>query len=125
MLHILLLQTEAGNLITKDNMKEVKVKSYTRKTKSGKSVIVRAHTAKRNCSGKDCGSGDELLKKKQKVAGVRSYNREIKKAIKEWESTPQGPERGKAWKSIAYWVGQKQAMGFPLTKKESYYLRTR
>lgn len=127
MLHILLSQMEVGNLITKTNMKEVKVKSYTRKTKSGKSVIVRAHTTKRKCSDgscKDCGSGAELLKKKQKVAGVRSYNREIKKAIKEWESTPQGPERGKAWKSIAYWVGQKQAMGFPLTKKESYYLRT-
>ena len=53
--------------------KEVKVKSYTRKTKSGKSVIVRAHTAKHKCSDKGCGSGEELLKRKSKkfeVLGV-------------------------------------------------------
>ena len=51
--------------------KEVKVKSHTRKTKSGKSVIVRAHTTKRKCSDgscKDYGSGEELLKKKFKDA---------------------------------------------------------
>ena len=46
--------------------KEVKVKSYTRKTKSGKSVIVRAHTAKHKCSDKGCGSGEELFKRKSR-----------------------------------------------------------
>lgn len=47
--------------------KEVKVKSYTRKTKSGKSVIVRAHTSKKNSAKKDLGSGVELLSKKSKT----------------------------------------------------------
>lgn len=58
--------------------KEVKVKSHTRKTKSGKSVIVRAHTAKKNCSKRDCGRGDELLcKKKKDSLPVIKYNPEF------------------------------------------------
>lgn len=46
--------------------KEVRVKAHTRKYKSGKSVIVRAHTTKKDCGKKDCGSGEELLHKKKK-----------------------------------------------------------
>lgn len=56
--------------------KEVKVKSHTRKTKSGKSVIVRAHTAKHKCSDKDCGSGEELLKKKRQLSPDEGMNSE-------------------------------------------------
>lgn len=79
--------------------KEVKVKSYTRKTKSGKSVIVRAHTAKHKCSDKGCGSGEELLKKRRSpikerfdAAAKELLSRPDPKdmsdedVIKEWES---------------------------------------
>lgn len=75
--------------------KEVKVKSYTRKTKSGKSVIVRAHTTKRKCSDgscKDCGSGEELLKKKFKDALPKiAYNPVYDHP--DWELLPKKPQR--------------------------------
>lgn len=48
-------------------MKEAKVKSYTRKTKSGKTIQVRAHS--RKCEGGSCadkqGSGDEIYRIKK------------------------------------------------------------
>lgn len=75
--------------------KEVKVKSHTRKTKSGKSVIVRAHTSKHKCSGKDCkdcGSGGELLKKKFKEALPKiAYNPIYDHP--DWEQIPQKPNQ--------------------------------
>ena len=54
--------------------KEKKVKSYTRRTKSGKTVTVRAHTAKYDAAeeakelAKKKGSGDELEMRKRKLA---------------------------------------------------------
>ena len=44
--------------------KEVKVKTYTRKTKSGKSVIVRAHTSKRDSGTGVAESATKATKKK-------------------------------------------------------------
>lgn len=49
-------------------MKEAKVKSYTRKTKSGKTIKVKAYS--RKCEGRSCadkkGSGGEYAKKNRK-----------------------------------------------------------
>ena len=54
--------------------KEKKVRAYTRKTKSGKTVSVKAHTAKydaaeemRKALAKKAGAGDELVKTKEVV----------------------------------------------------------
>lgn len=51
--------------------KSVQVKSYTRKTKSGKTVTVKAHTTKRDCadcsgctSKKSKGAGSEFARKR-------------------------------------------------------------
>lgn len=61
-----------GNLITKTNMqKEKSVKQYTRRTKSGKTVTVRAYKAKydaaeelKKAMAKKAGAGEELKAKK-------------------------------------------------------------
>lgn len=62
---------QVGFLITRTNMqKEKKVRSYTRKTKSGKTVTVKAHTAKYDAAeeikkmAKKAGAGSELADKK-------------------------------------------------------------
>ena len=62
---------QVGFLITRTNMqKEKKVRSYTRRTKSGKTVTVKAHTAKYDAAeemkkmAKKAGAGSELADKK-------------------------------------------------------------
>ena len=54
-------------------MKEVRVKAHTRKTKSGKTVTVKAHTAKRECSTANCeGSGKEFRSKSGEITMVEA-----------------------------------------------------
>lgn len=71
-------------------MAEAKVKSYTRKTKSGKTIQVRAHS--RKCEGGSCadkkGAGDELAKKMKNYSS-KSYKLLLKsgkseKAFNDW-----------------------------------------
>lgn len=80
--------------------KEKKVKSYQRRTKSGKMVTVRAHTAKYDAAeeakelAKKKGSGDELEARKRKLAmeqlaGKKAAEElEKQKAEKETEEEP-------------------------------------
>lgn len=70
-------------------MVEAKVKSYTRKTKSGKTVQVRAHS--RKCKGGSCadkqGSGDEIYRIKKSKSVASALEKHLSK-VKEMSLRP-------------------------------------
>lgn len=79
--------------------KEKQVKSYQRRTKSGKMITVRAHTAKYDAAekakeaAKKKGAGDELENKKSKMPNhnlsMEDYLEELKKKRKDREISEQ------------------------------------
>ena len=93
--------------------KEKQVKTYTRRTKSGKTVIVKAHTAKYDASdkretAKRKGAGDELAKRKS-VTEEPAFTADDYKAWYHWdaEDDPKNKSALKVEKALIKQMGRK------------------